>query len=79
MKEHLTMQQLEDLGFEIIKSYPHDDFLTQRRVKGILQVETTWQFLKGNCVSQDLNIDEVNSINFTLHELNVLDLILNNK
>lgn len=71
------MQQLEDLGFEIVKSYTYDNFVTQRRVKGILQVETTWRFPEGDFVSQDLTIDEVNCINFTLHELNFLDLFLN--
>ena len=74
--KHLTMQQLEDLGFELVKSYEHDHFITQRRVKGNLQVETTWQ-KTGEFESQDLTIDEVNCINFTAKELKQLDKIIN--
>lgn len=79
MSNHLSMQELEDLGFELVKSYVHDDFVTQRRVKGVLEVETTWVVPDGIFVSQDLTIDEVNCIEFNFHELNVLDLILNKK
>ena len=70
------MQELEDLGFTIEKSYNHDHFVTQRRRKGNITVETTWTN-KGEFDSQFLWIEEVELETFTLHELNVLDLILN--
>lgn len=74
--KHLTMQELHDLGFEIVKSYEHDEFMTQRRKKGAITVETTWK-KSGKFESQDLTIDEDLCINFSFHELNILDAILN--
>lgn len=77
MDTHLEMQELADLGFELIKSYTHDNFVTQRRKKGVLQIETTWQMPSGKFENQDLTIDEVNSISFKKKELIKLDKILN--
>lgn len=74
--KHLSKQQLDNLGFEIEKSYTHDEFMTQRRKKGVLSVETTWN-ITGEFQSQELFIEEIDWFNFTFHELNVLDLILN--
>lgn len=54
---HLTMQQLEDLGFHVMKSYVHDDFLTQVRQKGIMTIETTWK-KTGEFVSQEISFDD---------------------
>jgi hypothetical protein len=76
MKQHLTMQQLEDLGFKITKSYIHDNFMTQRRKKGLIEVETTWK-KTGEFESQDLTIEEINCQTFTPIEIKQLDLILN--
>lgn len=70
------MQQLEDLGFELTKSYTHDDFMTQRRSKGVIEVETTWK-KTGEFESQDLTIEEINCQTFTKKEIKHLDLILN--
>lgn len=76
--KNLTMQQLKDLGFEIVKNYRHDHFITQRRKKGFITVETTYDRLqKYKQVSQVLTIDELFLSDFTFNELNVLSLILN--
>ena len=74
---HLTMQELEDLGFKIVKSYLHDNFTTQRRKKGIIEIETTWDLSTGNFETQDLSLTENYIEKFTTNELIVLDLILN--
>ena len=44
MKEHLTMQELEDLGFKIEKSRTMDneEFIIQLRRKKNVFVETCW-------------------------------------
>jgi hypothetical protein len=74
--EHLTMSELEALGFEIVKSYEHDEWMTQRRQKGCITVETTW-LKTGEFVTQDLWIDESVKDGFTIYELTILDKILN--
>lgn len=51
--EHLTMQQLEDLGFTVVKSYVKDELMTQRRQRGSLIIETTWR-TTGEFVSQKI-------------------------
>jgi hypothetical protein len=39
----LTIQSLHDLGFGLIRSYPHDEFITQIYGKGRLKVERTFE------------------------------------
>jgi hypothetical protein len=39
----LTMQSLHDLGFKLIRSYPHDEYITQVYEKGRLKVERTFK------------------------------------
>jgi hypothetical protein len=39
----LSMQSLHDLGFGLIRSYPHDEFITQVYEKGRLKVERTFK------------------------------------
>lgn len=73
--KHLSMQELEDMNFKIVKSYTHDDYMTQRRQKGLMTIETTW-LQSGEFTSQDLTIEEVNCIPFTKKELTALDKIL---
>lgn len=75
--KHLTMQKLEDLGFEIVESYKHDEYVTQRRKKGCITIETTFELKSGNFVSQDLTIDEQFIDGFTEFDLKNLDKILN--
>lgn len=76
---HLTMNELERLGFEVVKSYEHDNFITQRRKKGCITVETTFEMPSGKFASQDLTIDEKWIEGFTANELVWLDNILNKK
>ena len=54
----MTMSELEELGFKVVKSYEHDNFVTQRRKRGCMTIETTWDMDKGHRVSQDMVIDE---------------------
>jgi hypothetical protein len=39
----LSQQSLHDLGFELVRSYPHDEFITQVYGKGRLKVERTFK------------------------------------
>ena len=73
---HLTMQQLHDLGFKIVKSYTHDNFKTQRTRKGCITVETTWTD-KGDFESQEIQIDGGEWRTLKPRYLVVLDEILN--
>lgn len=74
--KHLTMSELTNLGFELVKSYTHDEWITQRRKKGCIYVETSWK-KTGEFETQDLWIDEVSLDKFTKKELIQLDKILN--
>ena len=40
---HLTMQQLHELGFEVEFSGHSKDFMWQRIKNGFIEVETTWK------------------------------------
>lgn len=73
--KHLSMQELEDMSFKIVKSYTYDDYMTQRRQKGLMIIETTW-LQSGEFISQDLTVEEVNGITFNKKELTALDKIL---
>ena len=73
---HFTMQQLEDLGFELIKSYTHDGFMTQRRQKGKLIIETTWIKKSGEFHSQEVEFTE-DFEELTPEQIIQLDKILN--
>ena len=74
--KHLTMSQLEAMNFEIIKSYEHDEWLTQIRQKGCIKIETTW-LKTGEFVSQELMIQQAEISNFGKFNLEILDKILN--
>ena len=73
---HLSMQELNDLGFEVVKSYTHDNFMTQRRRKGCITVETTWTD-EGEFESQDIQIDDGEWRTLQHREIVNLDEILN--
>lgn len=73
---HLSMQELNDLGFEVVKSYTHDNFMTQRRRKGCITVETTWTD-EGEFESQDIQIDDGEWRTLQHREIVKLDEILN--
>ena len=64
------------MGFEIVKSYTHDNFKTQRRRKGCITVETTWTD-KGDFDSQQMQIDDGEWRTFKPSDIVRLDMILN--
>ncbi len=51
-----TMQDLTDLGFEIVKSYQHDEWITQVWKNGSVTVEKTWK-VTGEHVSCEITIE----------------------
>jgi hypothetical protein len=57
MKTHLTMQELEDLGFEVQRNYRYIGFVTQVRENGAMRIETTYEMPSGDFVSQEVKID----------------------
>jgi hypothetical protein len=70
----MTEQQLKGLGFEITKQYEHDQFHTNRYVKGVLEVEFTYEGDK--LLTCDLTISEMNCKPVTLDEMKALTPIL---
>ena len=58
---HLTMQQLEDLGFRVVKSDHCDNFIWQRRKhkKHDIWIETTWK-RSGDFHLQEIKCEFVN-------------------
>ena len=77
MKTHLTMQELEDLGFELQRSYTHDEWTAQVRKKGCITIETTYK-LSGAFVSQEVKI-ESDFLKMTFPKILMLNAILNEK
>ena len=78
--KNITMSQLEELGFKVVKSYTHDEYVTQRRTKGCRTIETTWELTQGGkFVSQDAIIETEYFEHFSYKDLQVLDAILNNQ
>ena len=75
--KHLTMQQLHNLGFEIVKSYTHDNFMSQRTRKGCITVKTKWTDA-GDFESQEIQIDDGGEWRtFNPSDIVRLDMILN--
>lgn len=70
----MTENELKGLGFEMTKQYVHDEFVTKRYTKGVLEVEFTygWEGLK----TVDLTISEVNCKPVNLAEMKALTPIL---
>ena len=77
MKTHLTMQELADLGFELQRSYTHEEWTTQVRKKGCMTIETTYK-LSGAFVSQEVKI-ESDFLDLAFPKILMLDAILNEK
>lgn len=77
MTTHLTMSELEAIGFETIKSFEHDGFITQRRKKGVVMIETTWG-KDFKTISQEMKIDNDTFVNrISKDDLIILDKIFN--
>lgn len=74
--KHLTMTELERLGFEIEKSYTYDEWMTQRRVKNCLTIETTWK-KTGEFEIQEVQIDDGEWRELKPSDIVKLDKILN--
>lgn len=72
----MTEEQLKGLGFEMTKQYQHDEFVTKRYTKGVLEVEFTYA-LEG-LKTVDLTISEVNCKPVNLAEMKALTPILGN-
>jgi hypothetical protein len=66
----MTKKKLESLGFEKVKEYYHDDYFTERFRNGELEVELTYE--KGQLITCDLTMDEVNCKPITEKEIQVL-------
>jgi len=74
----MTMSELHEMGFEVVKCYTHDHFITQRRRNGNIMIETTWDRDKDyNKVSQDVMIDETYLETINKKDLLYLSKILN--
>ncbi len=73
---YLKMQDLHDLRFELVKSYIHDNFWTQRRRKGCITIETTWTD-EGDFDSQQIQIDDGEWRVLKPRDIVKLDKILN--
>ena len=73
---YLSMKKLYNLGFEVVKSYTHDNFMTQRRRKGCITIETTWT-VEGGFESQEMQIDDGEWRTLKPREIVNLDKILN--
>lgn len=70
MKEN----ELKELGFELVKQYIHEQYHTNRYIKGILEVEFTYEADK--LITCDLTISELNCKPVTLDEMKVITPIL---
>jgi hypothetical protein len=77
MKKHLEMNELESIGFELVRSYTNWKFIVQIRKKGCIEACTTWS-KNGEFASQEFNITTKHKRDFKIEEISMLDKILNN-
>jgi len=68
-------KQLENLGFEYIKRYFHNEFETHRYQKGVLEVELTYK--NNKLIESDVTIEEINCLKIKKKDIKKLDKILN--
>ena len=70
-----TELELVALGFKCVNNYKHDQYNTNEYVKGILEIEFTYE---GDLlVNVDVKIVEVDWLSLDLNEVKQLDNILN--
>lgn len=75
--KHLTVEQLENLGFERQRVYKHDNYVTYIHQKGVLQIETTHTDI-GQFETQDVSLTEnYIDVELCVEDLLHLDRILN--
>lgn len=70
----MTEQEIKELGFELDHQYGHDQFHTNRYIKGCMKVEFTYRGFTLDNV--DLTIDEVFCKPITLNELKAITPVL---
>ncbi len=73
----MTENQLELLGFDLVKTYTHEEWHTRRFAKGTLEVEFTYLSINEKLETVDVTIEEVNCLPISLEEIKKLDQILN--
>lgn len=71
----MTENEIRDIGFDLVKEYNHDQYITRRYQKGALEVEFTYK--DNTLVTCDLTIQEINCLPITKDELIQLNKILN--
>ncbi len=74
-KNNLTEEKIKELGFELNKTYQHDQYTTHRYKKGCIEVEFTYEKNKIKCI--DATIDEIIGLPVNTEELQQIDTILN--
>lgn len=70
----MTEEQIKGLGFELTERYTHDQFNTNRYVKGVLEVEFTYEC--NELRTCDLSISELNCMPITFEEMKAIAPIL---
>lgn len=55
---NITEEQIKTLGFEFVKTYNHDQFITNRYKRGLMEVEFTYE--DSRLQTCDLTISELN-------------------
>lgn len=70
----MTETNIQQLGFEFVKEYKHDQFKTRRYEKGVLEVEFTYE--NELIDSIELTIQAVNCQPINFDQLEVLSTIL---
>jgi len=74
--QNTTEDQIKELGFVFVKSYPHRQFRTNRYKKGVLEVEFTYEGEKFldceltivECECRSVSLDELKQITPILGE-----------
>lgn len=70
----MTESEIRGLGFQLEEQYNHDEFNTNRYLKGVLEVEFTYEGDK--LLTIELSISEVNCKPVTLEVMKIITPIL---
>ena len=73
----MTENDVELLGFDMVKLYHHDDWYTKRFEKGFIQIEFTYRTEDDKIETIDITIDEIVGNKVSLKDLKLLDRTLN--
>lgn len=66
--------EVTDMGFTLVKQYPHDGFVTRRYERAQLMVEFTYE--KDTLITFDLTIDELIGHPISMDDLRKITKIL---